>query len=155
MPKQEITDRAVIDELFTTARTGCLGMVDPDGAPYVLPVNFVYTEGRFYVHCATSGRKLDCLAHNPRVTLVCYAIEGWRTGANACEFGVTYKSAIAFGTARLIEDAARRAEVLNALTRKHAHGAHFEPCTAAESERVCVIEITPERVTGKANLPRP
>lgn len=155
MPKQEITDRAVIDELFNTASTGCLGMVDPDGAPYVLPVNFVYIAGRFYIHCATGGRKLDCLTCSSRVTFVCYAIDDWRKAAKACGFGVTYRSAIAFGTARLVEDVGRCAEVLNALTRKYAHGGPFEPCTPEDCKSVRVIEITPERVTGKANLPRP
>ena len=61
---REITDINEIVKIVSDCDVLHLGMSD-NGIPYVVPVNFGFTcEGReltFYVHCATSGKKIDIL----------------------------------------------------------------------------------------------
>lgn len=56
-------------ELLRTAEWGVLSMCDDKGAPYGLPINYVWDGDRsIYMHCAPEGRKLQCLEHDSRVS---------------------------------------------------------------------------------------
>ena len=60
-------ERAVA--LLRTAEWGVLSMCDTDGAPYGLPLNYVWDgASSLYIHCAPEGRKLRCLEHEQRVS---------------------------------------------------------------------------------------
>jgi len=46
-----------------------VGMVDENGAPYVLPMNFGYKDKTVYLHSAPDGRKIDILNNNKSVCI--------------------------------------------------------------------------------------
>ncbi|MGE5541736.1 MAG: pyridoxamine 5'-phosphate oxidase family protein, partial [Bacillota bacterium] len=48
--------------LLETLQVGRLGLVLPSGRPYVVPVNFVFLDGRVYVHSAREGSKVEAIA---------------------------------------------------------------------------------------------
>ena len=47
--QRRCTDQAKIDQFLTFERTGTLGMVE-NGAPYAVPLNFVWSGGCIYFH---------------------------------------------------------------------------------------------------------
>ena len=56
--------------VFDKAPFVTVSMTRPDGTPYGLPLSLVRRDERtFYFHCAAEGEKLDCLTHNPVVSL--------------------------------------------------------------------------------------
>jgi len=62
------SDRAF--ELLATAEYAVLSMVDSEGYPYGVPVNFVWDgKDSIYIHCAPEGRKLRCVDACSRVSL--------------------------------------------------------------------------------------
>ena len=57
-------------EVFDRAPYVTVSMTRPDGKPYGLPLSLVRRdETTFYFHCADEGEKIDCLLHNPWVSL--------------------------------------------------------------------------------------
>ena len=58
---------AEMEEMLRREAWGCLGLCTPEGAPYVVPVNYAYVEGKILFHCALEGQKLDCIRANPNV----------------------------------------------------------------------------------------
>ncbi len=133
-----------------TAAVGRLGVFD--GEPYVVPVNFVYREGKVWFHCACEGRKIQAILKDPRV---CFEVDdflGLKEGARPCSFGAYFRSVVAYGVARIIGEIPRKREAMKMLMAKYAGDKEwfFED---AELERVAVVEITVTTMTGKSRLP--
>ncbi|MCA1906667.1 MAG: pyridoxamine 5'-phosphate oxidase family protein [Desulfarculus sp.] len=65
-------DRAIgPDEALRILREGVFGVlstVSAQGQPYGAPLHYCLLDGAIYFHCAPEGRKLDNLAHDPRVS---------------------------------------------------------------------------------------
>lgn len=153
MPKRHLTDVHEIHAILERSEVGLLAMTTPDGSPYAVPVNFVFAEGRVFIHGAPGGFKMDCMAANPRVSFTAFSALGYRRGAAACEFGVSYESAMVFGRAFAVTDSGRKRSSLEAITRKYARGADYAPVSDEACAHTAVIEIVPERITGKVNEP--
>ena len=120
---------------------GVLCMADHN-EPYALPLNHAYHNGKFYFHCAVSGRKLEIIDKNPHVTYVISKYYG-----DAAHFEEDHKchgfweSVIAYGKARVITDP----EELRATLRIFMayYGAEdYEPTpTVFENNKAIVIEV--------------
>jgi len=148
MQDEFIESREEMEAILRETSFGFLGMA-MDGQPYVVPLNYAYLEGKILFHCALEGKKLDCLAANPRV---CFAVAQQpasevRRHEEGAPCDMDCESVICYGTARLVEDLEERQAALNAFNR------YFRPDAeeiALERVRRCaVVEITVEEMTGR------
>lgn len=122
-----------------------VSMTDPDGKPYALPLSLAEVDHEtFYFHCATEGTKLDILRHNPEVCLSavtkCRPVAGPRDGSFTLEF----KSAIAYGTAAIVEDEAEKISAMRAICQRFLpdHMDAFDTAIARSLHRTAVVRIT-------------
>ena len=99
------------------------------------------------IHCAPVGAKLDAIAADPRVS-ICIIAQG---DVVPEEFTTHFKSVIAFGQARLVEDVKARHAALRALAAKYCPGLPEESTEAeiARFPRTAIIDVALEHVTGK------
>jgi uncharacterized protein len=151
MPHEPITERAELERLLRETRYGVLATVGPDGQPYTTPLNHFYDHGKLYFHCALRGRKLDNLAANPRVCYTAFEAGRLKSGERACDCAQRYASVICTGTARLIADAAVKADILTRLT-EHFAGRSYTPPPEVRINGTAVVEITITEMTGKRNV---
>ena len=136
--------RADAEALLSEADFGFLASVDDTGQPYCVPLNHVYTGGYIVFHCALEGAKLDNIKANPRVSYaVCTEHE-----VLPDEVSTRYKSAIAFGTAEIVEDPDLKRELLMALLQRLAPGQGFR-CGGERIANTCVVRIKVDALTGK------
>jgi hypothetical protein len=148
-------DREVSDtdarKIMARADHGFLATVSEDGSPYAVPMNHVLDGDRIYVHCALSGHKLDNIAHDNRVAYAAVA------SSQIVPEQVTthYESAIAFGTASLVEDAAERRQALGLLGQRFCaeYPTQVEEEIRKDGPKTVVIRIQIERISGKVNRP--
>ena len=94
-------DKAFIEEVLRQAKVCFVGLADTDGTPYVIPMNFGYREGTFYLHSAQEGRSISILSRNPKI---CISVSVDNTLVHqhpevACSYRMKAKSVIAWGTA--------------------------------------------------------
>ncbi len=157
----EIHDVKEMSRILRATNIGRLATVDAKGYPYITPVNFVSYNGRVYFHCAPEGEKLENVGRDPRVCFevdipLAYLEVSFNPAGNPCRTHQFFHSVIIRGTARVIPDGELKTAVLNALVAKHERNQSFPPVTPDSSGyRTCrVIEITPERMTGKSDLGR-
>jgi nitroimidazol reductase NimA-like FMN-containing flavoprotein (pyridoxamine 5'-phosphate oxidase superfamily) len=90
--------------------------------------------------------------HEPRV---CFEVddagEVFRYGRFECDTSVAYRSVVAFGRIRVIEDAAQKRAFFDALMAKYADPAWRRPKGFyPRLDQVTVYAIAVERLTGKA-----
>jgi nitroimidazol reductase NimA-like FMN-containing flavoprotein (pyridoxamine 5'-phosphate oxidase superfamily) len=136
--------RSEAEALMNEADFGFLATVDTEGRPYCVPLNHVFHDGYIVFHSALEGAKLDNIQANPKVSYaVCTEHE-----VLPDEISTRYKSAIAFGTAEIVEDPDLKKDLLVALLNRLAPGRDFS-CGGATIEHTCVVRIKVEMLTGK------
>ena len=151
---KEVQERARLEDILAQAQVGRLAMVaEEEGgpAPYVVPVFFACRGEKLYVHCAQEGRKLELLAANPRVCVEVDECRGIFPADKPCAFTSVFRSVIAFGAARRVEDTAAKRAALDLLMQKYAGratGPGFE-FSDATLEHTAILEITVQAITGK------
>lgn len=151
--EKEIQNRQVVEELLRSAAVCRIGLVpgaggtEGDDYPYVVPVHFVYTEGRILVHSAREGRKIDMIRKNPKVCLEIDEYLGLKSAESACGYGSRFRSLIAFGRARFVEAEEEKRGALQLLMAKYAERS-FD-FSAGDVEGVGIIEIELDNITGK------
>ncbi|MHB8070245.1 MAG: pyridoxamine 5'-phosphate oxidase family protein [Desulfobaccales bacterium] len=151
---QKLLNREEALDFLAHETVGHLATFDPSGYPYIVPLNYLYYQGKIYFHCALEGRKLDNLAANNRVCFEVSRIDKKVFAPLPCKCSTRYTSALVFGTTGIVTDPARKMELLQALTETYAAGRSFPPIDAAAAARVTVVEITIDTIHGKRNIDR-
>lgn len=150
MPKRWLDDRGEIEGLLASAVVGRLGTC-LDGRPYVVPLNYFYRDGRVYFHSRHGGRKLENLVANPRV---CFEVDEVREvvrGETCSSYTCRYRSVIAEGEARIVEDPEEKRRLLDWLVSKYAVGRSVAPVDPEEAATCTVVEVELAEMTGKEN----
>ena len=145
-------DRGEMERILNEETVGYVGLCS-DGEPYVIPVNYVYTDGTIVFHGSFTGKKNDFIRANPRT---CFVV-GRQTGevrdhAGATSCHIDNDSVICYGTARLVENVEERWAALNVFNRR------FHPETDGiareRAEKCCVVEIRITEMTGRVERDR-
>lgn len=141
LPKEEAV------AMLKNATNGVLSVTGDDGYPYGVPVSFVYNENQIVFHCANEGHKLDAMKRNPKVSFC--VVEQDQIVPE--EFNTLYRSAIAFGTARILMGEEKRAYI-EAIAKKYAPDFDKEAKAYIESDwsGFTVVVIDVDHLTGKA-----
>lgn len=145
--EKEITDLSVIEDIILKAQVCRIGMCD-DGIPYVVPMNFGYSERVVYFHCAKEGMKLNVLQKNNNV---CFEVEdGYElvTGKDACGYSAKYCSVIGTGKATIVKDTEEKIKALN-IIMEHYTGRTTHEFSEKAVESLEIIKIELEKITGK------
>lgn len=150
--KERILDIDAAEAILKEGKYGVLSTFGPDGFPYGVPVNYFYRDGHIYFHCAVQGHKMDNLMSCPRVSFTVVRGEAV-DGPHITTF---YESAIAFGEASLVQDHEEKRKLLVDLTLALAPGSEesrlaAEKCAAGSLDRVEVVDIAVEHLSGKAH----
>ena len=99
---REITDSREILSIVNECKVIRLAMLDEQGLPYIIPLNFGYrfADGvfTFYCHSAREGRKLELLRRDPRVSFEMDCRGELQSADHACGYGYYYASVIGSGT---------------------------------------------------------
>ena len=125
--------------------TGVLAVHGDDGYPYTVPLNYVYKDGKIYFHCAQAGHKFDALMRDEKVSFC--VID--KDQVIPDEFATYYKSAVAFGRARLLEgeEAARAVYDLGYKYNPDPDKVRAE--LNKDLPRVACFQIEIDHLTGK------
>jgi nitroimidazol reductase NimA-like FMN-containing flavoprotein (pyridoxamine 5'-phosphate oxidase superfamily) len=126
---------------------GYLGL-SLDDTPYVVPLNYAYTEGKILFHCALKGKKLDYLERNKTV---CFTVARQRDTIEQHEekdpCHIDSESVICFGNARIIEDIPERHKALNTFNERFDPGS--DEISLKRTKGCYVVEIKINEMTGR------
>lgn len=146
--KTQQLPQAEAEELLRAGSSGVLALAGNEGYPYALPISYVYHEGRLYFHCAPTGHKLDAIARCPKASFCVIAQDDVVPEL----YTTRYRSVIAFGSIRRLEDEQEIITALDVLGRKYAPGLDPSAEIAKSLPRVCVLEMTIDHLTGKEGI---
>lgn len=128
--------------------SGVLALSGDDGYPYAVPLSYVYDNNKIYFHCAKSGHKLDAIKRNCKASFCVVGQDQIVPG----EYTTYFRSVIAFGRIRLMEDEREKRAAIEKLAVKYAPGGSAAGRAAAierEWNALCMLEMEIEHMTGK------
>ena len=134
-------------EILENGTEGVLAVLGDEGYPYAVPLNYAYEDGKLYFHGATSGHRADAVQKCGKVSF-CVIDKKEIVPERATTY---YRSAIAFGKARMSADPEEKRAALYLLGRRYA--AAYEKMWAEEIESslgrtgIMIMEI--EHISGK------
>ncbi len=113
-----------VESIIRACESCNLAMVDESGLPYVVPMNFGYSEGILYFHGDPKGRKNELLKKNPKVA-ISFSTDHQLYHQNeevACSYSMAYRSVLAYGEVEFIDDYEQKVEALNVIMNQYAEG---------------------------------
>ena len=146
--KQQLSEEECIRILKQELR-GVLSVVGDEGYPYGVPLNHYYCEedGKLYFHSASGGHKIDAVKQYPKASFC--IIDQDKIVPE--KYTTHYRSVIAFGKVRLLEDQEEMRKIATALAMKYS--SDYAEGIPAEIDdymsRLAIIEMTIEHMTGK------
>ena len=144
--KQQLSDQAA-EAVLLRGTSGVLSLLGEDGYPYGVPLSYVYQNGKLLFHCATKGHKLDALRREEKCSFC--VIDQDEIAPE--RYTTRYRSVIAFGTAKILEDPTQKRAAIEALaTRFNPHDPAGREQEIRDSwDHFCLVEMTIVHMTGK------
>src|SRR5436305_2398330 len=145
-----LSDPAARD-LLARAYAGRLATLGSDGWPYVVPLLHVFSGDEIGVHnTAAIGHLRANVERDPRACFeVDEPVKVFDYGRFECDTGLAYRSAIAYGRIRIVDDRAAKSRFFDALMAKYGTGADRPKSFYPRLDEVTVYAMTVERITGK------
>lgn len=144
--RQELTPEECV-RVLERGTHGVLAVLGDEGYPYAVPLSYVYEDGKIWFHCAKQGHKLDAIRKEPKGSFC--VVDQDKVVPE--EYTTYFRSVIAFGTARELEDEGEKRKALEALAAKYSpdqvEGRQKE--IQSQFANVTMVELTVERMTGK------
>ncbi len=136
--------------ILNRGTSGVLAVSGDGGYPYAVPLSYLYQDGKILFHCAKSGHKLDAIARSAKVSF-CVVDKDHVVPERYTTY---FRSVIAFGHARILEDEAEKRDAIERLAAKYSpeqvEGRKQEIDQAFS--HLCLVEISVEHLTGKAAI---
>lgn len=127
--------------------SGVLAVLGDGGYPYTVPLSYVYDGEKIFFHCAKTGHKLDAIRRESKVSFCVLDVDQ----VVPAEYTTYYRSVVAFGRARVLEDVSEKRKALEKLAEKYSP--ELERGRSLEIDKqfagVCMVEIQIEHLTGK------
>lgn len=132
--------------ILREATNGVLSLSDYDERPYGVPMSFIYDGDRsIYFHCAFSGRKIECIKHNPNA---CFTVIA-QDEIHPEEFTTYFRSVIVEGKIVILSERQQMIDALKLLSTKYSPGLDCEPEIEKGINRVLILKLEIESITGK------
>ena len=134
-------------EILNRNTGGTLALLGDEDYPYAVPISYVYADGKLYFHSAKSGHKIDAIKKHEKASFC--VID--KDEIVPEKYTTYFRSVIAFGKVRLLEDAEEMRRVATTLAMKYS--ADFAEGIPAEIDssirNMAIIEMTIDHMTAK------
>ncbi|MEM7135949.1 MAG: pyridoxamine 5'-phosphate oxidase family protein [Myxococcota bacterium] len=110
-------DHATVNAIFDEARI-CHVAFQVDGQPIALPTIHARIGSRLYMHGSMANRMLGALVSGGPVSATATLVDGLVLARSAFHHSMNYRSAVAFGRARNVDDPAEKLLAFEALVER-------------------------------------
>ena len=135
-------------EVLSRGTSGVLALLGDGGWPYAVPMSYAFDGEKLYFHCAREGHKLDAIRREARASFCVVD----RDEVVPEEYTTYFRSVIAFGRVRVLENEAQMRAAIELLARR------YFPQDSAENRHraierewagLCMLEMDIEHLSGK------
>ena len=146
--KKQVLSQKEVEGILHKGTSGVLALLGDNDYPYAVPISYVYDDGKVYFHSAKSGHKIDAIQRTAKASF-CVIDEDLVVPE---EYTTYFRSVIAFGRIRIVEDDSEKRAAIEKLAIKYAPedtAANRDYAISREWKPLCMLEMTIDHVTGK------
>ena len=146
--KKQVLSQKEVEDILHKGTSGVLALLGDNDYPYAVPISYVYDDGKIYFHSAKSGHKIDAIQRTAKASF-CVIDEDLVVPE---EYTTYFRSVIAFGRIRIVEDDSEKRAAIEKLAIKYAPedtAANRDYAISREWKPLCMLEMTIDHVTGK------
>lgn len=143
-------DRETVHGVLDAGLVAHVGFVQDD-QPYVIPMLYAREGEVLYLHGARKARIARLLGSGARVCVNVTLLDGIVAARSAFNSSMNYRSAVVFGTARVLEDGKRRLHALRVIS-EHVFPGRWEELrapTGPELAMTGIVELGVESASAK------
>lgn len=145
-----IVEKSELESVITRCDVCFVGITEADGSPYVIPMNFGYSNDEIILHSGPHGKHLDLLALNSRVC-VTFCSDGklvYQHPDVACSYSMLAKSVLCKGSVTFIDDLAEKEAALNITMKNYTDRPFTYSQPALVNVKVWRVKV--DEMTGKS-----
>jgi len=152
LQERGLADRAALHDVLDAGLICHIGVVI-DGAPVVLPTGYGRIGETLYLHGSSANRSLTAAA-GTEICVTVTLLDGLVCARSVFHNSMNYRSAVVYGTARLVTDEAERLDALHAVTDHLIPGRwdNSRRPTRKELVATAVIALSLEEASVKARV---
>ena len=151
--ERELRNRGTLTAMLEQSLVGRIATINRKGIPVIKPVNFLYWNGKIYLHSSTKGEKISDIR---RKSPICFEVDEpiafVAAMGPACRSNYYYRSIIVKGNAAIVNQQDKKLKILERLMEKYQPEGGYGGITEEILKRTMVIEISIQEMTGKENL---
>jgi nitroimidazol reductase NimA-like FMN-containing flavoprotein (pyridoxamine 5'-phosphate oxidase superfamily) len=152
-PERQLKDREKIIAVLEKSAVGRIATVNRKGFPVIKPVNFLYWDGKIYLHSSKKGEKIRDIN---RGSPVCFEVDEpiayVLAKGSTCKASYYYRSVIIKGKAALVNHREKKLEILERMMEKYQPEGGYRGILEEILKKTAVIEISIQEMTAKENL---
>lgn len=145
--KNQLISKENTDDILYKGTSGVLALHGDEDYPYAVPISYVYDGERIYFHSAKSGHKIDAIKNESKASFCVINLDQ----VIPEEYTTYFRSVIAFGRVRLIDDIKEKRIALEKLAARYSpnleQGRLEEIDKSLDRVEMIVFEI--EHLSGK------
>lgn len=150
-----IEDKQRLESIILHCDTCFVGIIDLEGNPYVIPMNFGYENGNLYLHSGPEGGKIEMLERNNNVCITFNLGHKlvYQHEKMACSYSMRSESAMCRGKVLFIEDIEEKRRALDIIMCHYTNNDFTYSDPAVRNVKVWHVSV--EQMTGKVFGLRP
>ncbi|MCJ7781475.1 MAG: pyridoxamine 5'-phosphate oxidase family protein [Acidimicrobiia bacterium] len=143
-------DREIVDEIFDEALICHVGFI-ADGSPFAIPTIHARVGDTLYFHGSPASRMLRQMKKGAEVTVTATLLDGIVAARSVFHHSMHYRSAMVFGTARIVDSPEERTIALKAIANAALPGRWSEARlpSRSEDEGTLVVAVPIEEYSAK------
>jgi uncharacterized protein len=156
LPDRGKYDRETVHAILDQGFVCHVGFV-VEGQPFVIPTNYARVDETLYFHGSSASRMLRTLSGGVNVCVTVTHVDGLVLARSAFHHSVNYRSVVALGAARLIEEAGEKMRALEAFTNHVMPGRwnDIRTPTDLELKATLVLALVLDEVSAKVRVGPP
>ena len=146
--KKQVLSQKEVEDILHKGTSGVLALLGDNDYPYAVPISYVYDDGKIYFHSAKSGHKIDAIQRTEKASF-CVIDKDLVVPE---EYTTYFRSVIAFGKIRVIEDDREKRAAIEKLAIKYAPedtAANRDDAISRGGNLICMLEMKIDHITGK------
>lgn len=145
-----IVEKSELESVITRCDVCFVGITETDGSPYVIPMNFGYSNDEIILHSGPHGKHLDLLALNNRVCVTFCSDRKlvYQHPDVACSYSMLAKSVLCKGSVTFIDDLAEKEAALNITMKNYTDRPFTYSQPALVNVKVWRVKV--DEMTGKS-----
>ena len=156
-PQRGQYGRAIIDAVLDAGMIAHVGFVSADGQPVVIPMLYARDGDRLLIHGSSASRLLNTVDQGIDICFTVTIADGLVVARSAFNSSLNYRSVVALGRARAVQEATAKWEALKRLTESLIPG-RWDDCrqpSELELKATWILEMPIDEASAKVRTGGP